>query len=1612
MKRTSIIKKSVAILLTMLIALSSMSIIAVNATTIDDETTGTQTEDIKTEASVDDVKTEASSDIYKMWATTKYGLRFNSKYFPYKFKNQINGKTVTYPASWGAIEYEYAHNSKGNTAAWCIQPGVVINNADYSKITVDENGKITNPAKAQTDYLKKLQKHPQLQNAIAKTIAYGKKNGATKSDSPYYYAVGLLIWDYVMNNRYTKYPYSVKDNKTSNLYKIYNTVDNSRVLGVQEAAKDILKQMKKEKEPIKSYKELGDKQTNKLYSSIKEAKAVRTQKRHNVQLPKNPNSKGVYTEKSQAKFSSLMKRNDINYTVVNQNDNITNFTKKISVTLNKQGKLQVTTKENLYNRALKGNTYYIKITKTPKDYKSSNSTIMFDSLADVRQSFVNTLPYKADKVTAYFPIYHRDIDEPGSLIINKKVTSNIDNSDITGLLSGWTFKVEYKVNGQNITTIKTTNSEGATTSIDDIPEGTTVTITELGKPVSVQSNQWYNYQQFAGTTYAMPIAYTDKTSGSTKGNIKSTTVKITSSEQVDFEYVNEYKQDFKLRIKKETSDGDDVSGYYFGIWDFKKEVKENTLGETAHSKVIKTPKLLGPTDKDGYAYCYLDNINKTYLKNSEIYVIELGKLNGTAPEPSTTELELDANGMVPAFYDNTSDPASRFSIPVKYKLTNDTIAYDKTGSALATPISIYFNDIKEFYENPDTFTKTFTVVNKAEGMVKLKKKCEKTGKDLGNAVYGIFEYHQNDGEDDYKGEYDEEGGDSYNEEEQPEATEPQANDPTTSIEDEINLENQDDTITWEVGRIGINEGTDVNDNTALSGIYRRTGYIGTDTFSVINVSVKDTSKKVQWNLFWYDSDKNYISCLDFNNPPKISDSRAVKIPENAAFVRLEVHRGTSLGGINAIESDFLLNKVIVFTFDDAAEDTNLLNSDIPVSSNDDIKPLCTLTTKENEWVYSKGLPCGTYYIKELKAPSTAYTVDNTKYKFTIEPGMNTQATALPIVRADKPSEINFYKVDEKTVQGKSYDNAKLLAGAKINFYEKPSSGKLDYNSAPVVYTIDSTSKAKAESIVAVFEIGKTYIAHEVKAPKGYFLADDVEFTVSEDGSVDKVYMQDDPMELKISKKDITNSKELPGCDLQITDKNNSVIEKWTSTNEVHEVDCSKFTEGETYTLTETMSVDGYTKAESISFKIEKGMPTTITMEDAPTKLRFSKQGTTESEGIATTAEVPGCKLEVKTIDGEIVEAWTSTNEPHIIEGKLKINTNYYMNEISAAPGWKIAEPVKFHVDNTGKVQDVVMVDEPQPSVFFSKKSLTGNEELEGCKLEVRDANDKVVDSWISDKTPHVIANLVPGETYSMVETKPVDGYATAEKITFVVPKEPKALTITMKDAPTVLEFSKTSITGTKELPGCKLKITDEKGKTLYHWTSTNKPHIIKGKLAINKTYYLVETKPTDGYTTAENVKFTVKDTGEIQHVKMKDAPTVIKVKKVASHDTKLLLGGAKFKVTDVTTKKHKVVCRFTTKAGKPFIIKGKLIAGHKYEIKETKAPVGYNKAKSVTFKVKDTPKAQIITVKDSINIRFEVPQTGGLGKFLNYAIILILGLLGIGAITGGILYYRKKKAVQ
>ena len=261
--------------------------------------------------------------------------------------------------------------------------------------------------------------------------------------------------------------------------------------------------------------------------------------------------------------------------------------------------------------------------------------------------------------------------------------------------------------------------------------------------------------------------------------------------------------------------------------------------------------------------------------------------------------------------------------------------------------------------------------------------------------------------------------------------------------------------------------------------------------------------------------------------------------------------------------------------------------------------------------------------------------------------------------------------------------------------------------------------------------------------------------------------------------------------MQLVDEDGNVFDEWTSDGTNHII--SEIPAGG-YTLHEVAAPDGYVIATDISFTIdeygivtvndvtaeahtEDGTPL-MTMVDDTTKVEISKQDAT------TGAELPGAKLQVIDADGNVVDEWISTDEPHMIEAVLTAGASYTLKEITAPDGYLVAEDVEFTVNEDGSVTEVVMLDE-STKVCISKQDATTGAELPGAKLQVIDENGNVIDEWVSSSEPHMIeAVLTAGGTYTLKEITAPDGYEIAEEVTFTVKDDGSITEVVMKDAPT------------------------------------------------------------------------------------------------------------------------------------------------------------------------------------------------------------------------------------
>lgn len=286
---------------------------------------------------------------------------------------------------------------------------------------------------------------------------------------------------------------------------------------------------------------------------------------------------------------------------------------------------------------------------------------------------------------------------------------------------------------------------------------------------------------------------------------------------------------------------------------------------------------------------------------------------------------------------------------------------------------------------------------------------------------------------------------------------------------------------------------------------------------------------------------------------------------------------------------------------------------------------------------------------------------------------------------------------------------------------------------------------------------------EITAPDGYLL-DPRPVSVSFTYPGQQVAWQvvageksNQPTMVAITKQDLTNGQELPGALLTVTDADGKELHKWTSTTEPHVIrGLALDTE---YRLTELKPAPGYAFAETITFKLQQAtsedgslLPKTdvyllgengewmlleaeaIVMQDDVTKVEIHKTDIVSGE------ELPGAHLEIHDADGDLIDEWISTDEPHFIE-KLPAG-DYTLTETLAPDGYAVAETVPFTVTATGDIQSVVMKDAPS---FMIHKTDVGGEELSGAKL-VLSYDGQVVDCWTTDGTPHEVPVTGPDDT--------------------------------------------------------------------------------------------------------------------------------------------------------------------------------------------------------------------------------------------------------------------------
>ena len=640
-----------------------------------------------------------------------------------------------------------------------------------------------------------------------------------------------------------------------------------------------------------------------------------------------------------------------------------------------------------------------------------------------------------------------------------------------------------------------------------------------------------------------------------------------------------------------------------------------------------------------------------------------------------------------------------------------------------------------------------------------------------------------------------------------------------------------------------------------------------------------------------------------------------------------------------------------------AEFTFKLKSEVDHGGWDNATTYDVITTGEDGWAITKDLPYGQYIVRETKTPKDFYTnpdffVSVTKDTSEIK---NDADKVKKVILNNRPVEtqLKLVKQDEESGKTVSLNSASfkivadedILDGGNIVYKkgqyitQKVGGKKYDTfttNSDNVVvvkteYTNDDGEKGEV-FLPLQFFAGK-YHLEEVKVPTGFIglgktqsfeMSGLLDYTKDEDG--DPIYT-------------ITVRDEQPKGEIKL---NKTVADLDTDVDLVDRSDLSK--------------IQFVLKAKENIYSPVDG------------SLMFAKDD-------VITTENSGAVLNAGSEVGNGVYALSKDGHLDISNLPMGVGeAEYYLQEVKTLDGC-VLDTTKYDAifkqsDYTTKTYIKSFDVENLTTDFeFNKTDVTGDKEVEGAQLTVTDEEGNVVDQWTSTDKVHSIEGLVVGKTYTLSETVTAKDYVKATDIKFTVKNSSELETVTMKDKQ--VSFTKTDVTGEKEVEGAEITVTDKvTGKVVDKWTSTKESHFING-LEEGRTYILSETVSPEEYVKSTDIEFTVSKEKVNEKVNMKDKQVKI---------SKLTVGGQEVTgaLMQILDEDGNIVDEWTSE-GKVHYATG-LVEGKKYTLHEDLAPTGLNLANDIEFEVSYEKENQQVEMIDTINEVSKVDEKGNLLK--------------------------------
>lgn len=673
----------------------------------------------------------------------------------------------------------------------------------------------------------------------------------------------------------------------------------------------------------------------------------------------------------------------------------------------------------------------------------------------------------------------------------------------------------------------------------------------------------------------------------------------------------------------------------------------------------------------------------------------------------------------------------------------------------------------------------------------------------------------------------------------------------------------------------------------------------------------------------------------------------------------------------------------------------------------------TLITDKKGYAKTKELPLGNYTVKETKA-SNGYLLDEKEYPIKGEAKDEENRVFLyktkskeTVIRGD----VELIKLREN--ENEDEDTLHGLEGVEFTFTSK-TTGKTVAKIVTDKNGYATTASKEHPRGSLPFD---TYLLEETKHPEGLKPIEPFEVTIQEEGIVWKGIYKEDKLivsPITVVKMDVSTGKKIPikGVEFRLLDADkkpitmtthypSEVVHKTFKTDENGQFTFPEKLKYGVYYLEEVNAPEGYLKGELLQFEVKEGavwnQPLVVKYFDknAMGKMQIKKIDAETKEKLSGAVFEVRASEDIVTPDqtvrikkGEVAETLIVGEDGTVLSKELYIG-KYEIQETKQPDGY-VLDPkcyeveIKYQDQNTPVVLTEISIPNEPTKVRLVKSEKGSETPLSGVTFHFwkkGEENEKREVTTEKEGTI-ILEQLLPG-TYCFQEIRTLPGYILDPAVYEVVVEADGTINgekeeiLNVENDYTKVEFTKYDRASGKVLEGGRYQITDLSGNVVDEWKGKKTPHLTE-KLLPGAEYIFKEIEAPSGYLVAEDVRFTVANTEEIQKVRMEDENAMGKIRIVKTdRSTKERLNGAVFEIhaaEDIITpdgtvqlKKGELADTITTgieiedmeEKGAGIACSKELFFG-KYVITEKKPPVGYvldqqSYPVDLTYEDQDTP---------------------------------------------------------